>query len=190
MPFSSFDLPAQKIYLRHEMKARRALLNESERARASWRACDILGAWLDTRPETIIALFLARPAEICLDALARELMNAGKIVAAPRVEVEAGRMKFWRLHDVQAVQSGPWGVREPISGEAIEPQLVLVPGLAFSECGHRLGTGGGWYDRTVSAISTKVGVGFDHQILGIVPAEAHDIRMDFLATDCGLLRCE
>lgn len=190
MPLTFFDLPTHKAHLRHEMKARRALLNESERARASWHVCDVLGAWLETRPETVIAIFLARPCEICLDALARELTGAGKIVVAPRVEVEAERMAFWRLDDIEDVQSGPWGVREPLSQQQIEPQLALVPGLAFSECGHRLGTGGGWYDRVLSAIQTKVGVGFEGQMVSHVPSEAHDVRMNYLASDCGLLRCE
>ena len=186
------NIPDQKAHLRHEMKARRAMLGENERARASWLACDALSAWLQTRSERRIAVFLGRPAEVCLDALARELLRedcGDYIVAAPRVELNSGTMNFCQLTDLSAVQNGPWNVREPVSREAVQPEIVLVPGLAFDECGHRLGTGGGWYDRVLSDDQIKVGVSFAAQIMPRVPVEAHDVKMDWVASDDGLVRC-
>ena len=187
--FDSFDIALQKKHLRREMKARREMLDEAGRARASWRACDALLAWLETRPKRSVAVFLNRPFEICLDALARELLRQNYVVAAPRLDVEKGEMKFWRLPDLDAVRSGPWNVREPVSDEEVAPAIVLAPGLAFSECGHRLGTGGGWYDRSLNESQLKVGVGFAAQIVAQVPVEAHDVRMDWVASDADFWRC-
>ncbi len=183
------DIAAQKATLRREMKARRAMLDEAARARASWLACEIMANWLEAQPGRSVAVFLSRPSEICLDVLARELLRENYIVAAPRLDLEQGAMKFYRLPNLEAVESGPWGVREPVAGEEIRPEIVLVPGLAFDECGHRLGTGGGWYDRVLDATQIKIGVGFAAQIVPAVPVEAHDKTLDWVASDEGLIRC-
>lgn len=183
------DIAVQKAHLRREMKARRALLDEGARARASWLICDVLSLWLAGRAERSVAVYLSRPAETCLDALARDLLRQNYVVAAPRVEVEGGQMHFWRLDDLDAVRSGPWNVREPVSDEEVRPEIVLVPGLAFDECGHRLGTGGGWYDRALDESQVKVGVGFAAQIVPSVPTEPHDVRVNWVVSDDGLVHC-
>ncbi len=189
MLLTSPDIAARKAHLRLEMKARRALLDESARARAAWLLGDILEDWLRTRTESRIAIYLARPFEICLDTVGRELLRAGKTVCAPRVDVAAGRMSFWRLNDIDATESGAWGVREPISDEIVAPELAIVPGLAFDQIGNRLGTGGGWYDRVLADIPVKIGVTFGGQIVERVPVEAHDIGMDWVASEMGLDAC-
>ena len=143
MSLSSLDVSQQKAQMRLEMKARRSLLDERARAHASWLLCENLDEWLRNRPEKRIAIYLARPFEINLDALTNELLRAGKIVGAPCVDVGSGTMNFRRLHNLDEITRGAWGVREPISDEILAPELVFVPGLAFDESGHRLGTGGG-----------------------------------------------
>lgn len=190
MTLSLTDTASQKSQMRLEMKARRALLNERERAHASWLLCDSLLDWMQNRSETRVAIYLARPFEISLDSLARQLNRAGVIVCAPRLDLPNERMNFYRLSDVDATARGPWGVREPISDEIVRPELVFAPGLAFDPIGHRLGTGGGWYDRVLADISLKVGVVFDGQIVNEVPIETHDIGMNWVASDKGIFACE
>jgi 5-formyltetrahydrofolate cyclo-ligase len=66
------------------------------------------------------------------------------------------------------------------------PDVVIVPGLAFTVDGDRLGQGGGWYDRFLSntrAGCTTIGVGFDMQVVGSLPTEPHDIALDYVVTD-------
>jgi 5-formyltetrahydrofolate cyclo-ligase len=66
--------------------------------------------------------------------------------------------------------------------------VVIVPGTAFTADGHRLGQGGGWYDRflpRLRADATIVGVGFAPQIVDELPTEPHDVRMDRVVTDVG-----
>jgi len=66
------------------------------------------------------------------------------------------------------------------------PDVVLVPGLAFTAAGHRLGQGGGWYDRFLAGVRPDcltIGVGFAEQLLDAVPTEAHDIILDRVITD-------
>ena len=89
--------------------------------------------------------------------------------------------------------AGPFGVLEP---PAVTPVadwregLILVPGLAFDIRGMRLGRGGGFYDRLLENFAgTKVGICFEGQLLDAVPAEPHDIAVDYLVTPSGVLAC-
>lgn len=80
------------------------------------------------------------------------------------------------------------GMEEPVSGDFVETQSLqgfLIPGLAFSQQGHRLGRGKGYYDRTLSEASgIRVGVCYDMQVTEeIGPLEKHDLKMDYLITE-------
>jgi 5-formyltetrahydrofolate cyclo-ligase len=67
--------------------------------------------------------------------------------------------------------------------------VVVVPGLAFTSAGDRLGQGGGWYDRFLSAVRgdcVTIGVGFAPQLVEELPVEVHDVRLDVVVTDAGV----
>ena len=165
MPILPNGIPIYKAALRHHMKTRRAQLSADERARASQIVCEILGAWLQTRAETRIAVYLATPHELNLDVLADELIGRDKIVCAPRLTAATATMRFARLLDLSAVTRSSYNVREPISDEIVRPEIALVPGLAFDKLGGRLGMGGGYYDRVLGDIPVKIGVCFGGQIV-------------------------
>jgi len=68
------------------------------------------------------------------------------------------------------------------------PDVVIVPGLAFTPHGDRLGQGGGWYDRFLADVRPDcrtIGVGFAEQIVDTLPVEVHDIRLDHVVTESG-----
>ena len=70
--------------------------------------------------------------------------------------------------------------------DATWPDLILVPGLAFTAAGDRLGQGGGWYDRLLADVRSDcvtVGVCFAEQIVDVLPTEPHDVPVDFVVTD-------
>jgi 5-formyltetrahydrofolate cyclo-ligase len=109
----------------------------------------------------------------------------GKQVALPRFDPKTG---FYTaaLATGQLVP-GPFGIAEPPPEAPVVPlnrlDLALVPGLAFDPLGRRLGRGKGFYDRLlVEVTGVKCGVALDEQIVPRLPAEAHDIRMDFILT--------
>ncbi|MGZ3769929.1 MAG: 5-formyltetrahydrofolate cyclo-ligase [Bdellovibrio sp.] len=91
---------------------------------------------------------------------------------------------------------GPYGVMEPSQDSALmniqELRGVLIPGLVFNKNGNRLGKGKGFYDKTLSAYrGIKVGICFGFQITtDSIPTEAHDVTMDFLVTELGLIDCK
>jgi 5-formyltetrahydrofolate cyclo-ligase len=94
------------------------------------------------------------------------------------------------VHDFDAdLATGKFGILEP-RPEAIRPAAldqigaVLVPGLAFDGTGNRLGRGFGHFDRLLRQTSgVKIALAFDFQVLDEVPAEAHDVRLDFIVTE-------
>jgi 5-formyltetrahydrofolate cyclo-ligase len=72
-----------------------------------------------------------------------------------------------------------------------EPDVIVVPGVAFTADGHRLGQGGGWYDRFLARVRDEcvtIGVGFAPQLVERLPVEPHDVALDVVVTDMGVWR--
>jgi len=72
----------------------------------------------------------------------------------------------------------------PSGAPQVQPDVMLVPGLGFTEQGHRLGRGGGFYDRWLAGFNgKKIGLCFEEQLLQALPTESHDVVMDLVVTD-------
>ena len=76
----------------------------------------------------------------------------------------------------------------------VEPDVLLVPLLAFDKAGYRLGYGGGFYDATLAALRAKkkiiaIGVGFSDQEVPQVPHEKHDMKLDYVMTELEMIKC-
>jgi 5,10-methenyltetrahydrofolate synthetase len=84
---------------------------------------------------------------------------------------------------------GRWDTLHPQDGPAVTPLALLIPLVGFDAAGHRLGYGGGLYDRTLAALTPRplaIGVGFELGRLNRFEAAAHDERMDVIVTEAGL----
>lgn len=115
----------------------------------------------------------------------REFLQAaladGKRVAVPKVFGDA--MRFIWLEDLSAVAPGYAGIPEPIADgpEADDPRaLVLMPGLAFDPAGHRLGYGGGFYDKflTCEPSHPTLALCYGFQLLEHLDTDVHDVPVD------------
>ena len=105
----------------------------------------------------------------------------------------------WQAGD--AVQPNQYGIPEPVTPSTWRPpeqiQLVLVPLLGFDRRGHRLGYGGGYYDRSFAFLKSRarptepllVGIAYAFQELPQIDAEAWDVTLDFVATESELIDC-
>ena len=104
---------------------------------------------------------------------------------------EKGQMDAVRLYAREDLAPGAFGILEP-RGEVVPPEeidLVLCPGLAFDRRGGRLGYGGGYYDRYLGKVHAfLLGICYTDCIVGAVPTGAHDVFMDALACETGILR--
>ncbi len=89
-------------------------------------------------------------------------------------------------YNSQCLKTGAFGIEEPTGNNTIPPQLIdliIVPAMAFDPYGNRLGRGKGFYDRLLAMTpATRIGVGYDFQILDILPADRHDIKMHYVFT--------
>lgn len=110
-------------------------------------------------------------------------LRDGKQVAVPKVYGDT--MRFIRLDDLSQIAPGYSGIPEPIAdGPVAEDKtaLVLMPGLAFDPQGHRIGYGGGFYDRFLAAEPDHptVALCYDFQLLPRLDTEEHDIPVDLV----------
>ena len=93
------------------------------------------------------------------------------------------------------IPAGKFGILEPIEIMKIAYKnidLVLVPGIAFDSGGHRIGYGFGYYDKFLKKVpkAVKVGLAFDFQIVDRIPAEEHDVPVDFIITEKRVIECK
>jgi 5-formyltetrahydrofolate cyclo-ligase len=104
-------------------------------------------------------------------------------------------LQFRRWSPGDPLRTVQWGIREPAeAAPVVEPDVLLVPLLAFDRGGHRLGYGGGYYDRTLRALRsrrpvTAVGLAFAEQEVDAVPHLDYDERLDWVLTPLGAIRC-
>lgn len=184
-------LAPAKSDLRRLLRAKRRQRTSAEWAAASLRVQEFLQHTF-SHEQTVI-FYHALPDEIDLAQLAREWMNQGRTIAFPAVITEE-RMVFRKVSDLeQSFVPGYRGIFEP--GEnclpiSAEGALVLVPGLAFTSRGERLGRGKGYYDRALASCRcTPVGISLDEDILPRLPCAEHDVQMSYICTERRLIRC-
>ena len=170
------------------MRGRRKTLSPEQRLAASKAICERLSA--NIQPTNgAVAAYLASPDEIDLSQLILSLLARGLTVAAPRWNGETYELATLHGLDAADLRRGPMNILEPADAEIIEPSSIatwIVPGLAFTNDGARLGYGGGWYDRLLagsSAVSLKIGVAYGFQMVPELPCEPHDIPLDRVVTD-------
>jgi 5-formyltetrahydrofolate cyclo-ligase len=182
-----------KRALRPELIARRARLGPEERAERSRAITDRIEELAAFRAAHVVALYAPMGAEVDTAELARRARGRGVLLAYPRVVPHGDRRLAFAICPPERLVAGPVGALEPPAGAPLvaPPELgcVVMPGVAFSEDGLRLGRGGGYYDATLAALPgvARIGLAFDLQIVPALPAEAHDARLDALVTEARVL---
>ena len=166
---------------------RRALTEEYLLENSARIAHFIAGTEAWQRSETVY-LYAAVSGEVRTDLLAEYACRAGKRLAYPCVR---GReMVFIRADSKTVFAKSAFGVPEPC-GDTVEdgPGFMCVPGIAFDPAGARLGFGGGYYDRYLSAHKDLVtcGLAFSFQIISGLPKEAHDVPVGCVVTEQGFV---
>ena len=172
------DVAREKHFLRLHYRDRVRSLSAAARQRGARLLARRVAGWEPFKRAKTLGLFLSLPHEVDtrpLIALARRL---GKEVGVPVVFPENRRMRFARLPLARSeLKKNVYGILEPRRPEWRDvPDLIFVPGTAFTAAGHRLGAGAGYYDRFLDQRPrpAAVGVGFEVQMAGRLPREPHD----------------
>lgn len=180
-----------KTDLRRAMRAARnayvAGLTPDERTALEARLAEVL--WPLAQAARCIAGYAARGSEIDPTTLLRQAGNAMISSAYPAFATATSPMIF---RSGQCAEDCPvGGVQPPHQAKEVEPDLVLVPLLAIDRDGHRLGQGGGHYDRALPALRAAgallIGIGWTMQRRdAALPADPWDVPLDGFATPAGL----
>ncbi|HEX4122833.1 MAG TPA: 5-formyltetrahydrofolate cyclo-ligase [Verrucomicrobiae bacterium] len=177
-----------KTELRRELRLSVKSHSEAQRSAASAEAGARLeeqSIWKEARS---VLFYAAISGELDLSRLMESALGLGKIVLLPRFDAGTGTYEAVRVSHIQGdCAPGKYGIAEPGAHCGAYPlkslDLALAPGLGFDLAGHRLGRGQGFYDRLLAQIAgAKCGVAYDAQIMGEIPAEGHDIHMNFILT--------
>lgn len=113
----------------------------------------------------------------------------GGICALPVVVQRAAPLEFRAWGPGDRLERGVWNIPYPADGAPVLPDIVIAPLVGFDPAGFRLGHGGGYFDRTLAALSSKpcvVGVGYAMAALATIHPLPHDVPMDAIVTEAGI----
>jgi 5-formyltetrahydrofolate cyclo-ligase len=182
-----------KKTLRATALARRDALDPQWRIDASLRIADA-AAGIDIEPGAVVSGFWPMRSEMDVRPLMSALREKGARLALPAI-LDGTTIVFRELvrgADMVEMGFGTYGPGP--EAEILVPALMLVPLAAFDDRGHRIGYGGGYYDRAIEKLRASghaprlVGVAFDCQQVERVPDEPHDVVLPEILTESGLRR--
>jgi 5-formyltetrahydrofolate cyclo-ligase len=137
-----------------------------------------------------ILFFASLPTEVSTDAIAAGARRRGIQVVYPRCLPETAGMLLHAVEAPELLVAGYRGIREPLVDCPLitlaEIDVVLVPGLAWDDAGHRLGRGAGYYDRLFAVPERqpfRVGLYFETQRMPALPADPWDVPLDAVVTE-------
>jgi 5-formyltetrahydrofolate cyclo-ligase len=189
----------EKAALRARMRAWRGGLDGATRVRAAEAIAERgLALVLELRGPArrgAVSGFASMPEEFNIWPLLRRLHGAGVPLVLPVVEGKGRPLVFRAWTPGDAMDRGVWGIPQPKPDRpVVEPDILLVPLLAFDAHGRRLGYGGGFYDRTLAGLRARkaivaVGLAHDEQRVDAVPHLDYDQTLDWVLTPSGSIRC-
>lgn len=169
-----------KKQLRKGVRARLSAMTDEMKRVASQNIVSAVKERVLLSGARVVALFSPLPDEPQISSLLTEL-SVTMVVAVPRVEGDI--MQFYR-YSGDSMCTGSFGIEEPQDMPRVEPceiDLMVVPGVAFTKEGARMGRGKGFYDKYMSRegfCAYKIGICYSAQVVDELPQEEHDIKMD------------
>ncbi|MDE1965485.1 MAG: 5-formyltetrahydrofolate cyclo-ligase [Xanthomonadaceae bacterium] len=194
------DALAQRRELRRQLAQRRRALTPTERIAAAQGLRRSLEQLPEYFTDVRVAGYWASHGELPLNLVIPPLAARGQQFLLPVIGSDR-RLRFAPWQAGEAVQPNRYGIPEPAApGELLEPfqlDMVLMPLLGFDRRGHRLGHGGGYYDRSFAFLNEQlrptepllVGIAYAFQELPELDDQHWDVPLDFIATERELIDC-
>lgn len=195
--------------LRQSIIAARQKMTAAERAEFS-RAISARILQLDAyRDATSVLAYMSFGGEFDTRPWVEQAMRDRKQVLLPRVNKDTKQLDLYRITDLQRdVAPGTWNIPEPLEERCTRvdaperPDFILLPGVAFTRDGSRLGYGGGFYDKLLARIKPLRGTdgvpavkpvlaaaAFSLQLLKDIPMEPTDRKVEWLLTENEVIHC-
>ena len=175
---------------------------------------EIVTGMEEYRDAEVILAYVSYKSEVDTMMLIQKALEDGKYVFAPKVS--GNEMEFWQISSLEDLREGYRGIREPVQGVSfpdwikshICKVMMWMPGVVFDRERHRIGYGGGFYDKYLNRLSraskqtvssgqqrlyigqfelTTAALAYRCQVLERIPHEEHDGKPDFLITEQGIL---
>jgi 5-formyltetrahydrofolate cyclo-ligase len=178
-----------KAALRARALARRDALDEAARVAASESIAGRASGILTSLQPDSMALYLPIGSECETAALMNQARLMGAEIGLPAV-IDGSRMLFRRYRAGDRLVAEKFGTSAPSPGAPlVEPDVIVMPLLAFDRLGERLGYGRGYYDRAIITLREAgqrpklLGIAFSVQEVPSIPTEPHDVRLDWIVTE-------
>ena len=181
------ELEAKKAAARKEAFARRKAAHQTFEGASCAKLAEVLAGF---RGVPLAGYMPIRTEIDPLPAMAEA--SAHGIVGVPVIQGSGKPLKFSRWEDGAALRDGPFGAKVPEIDDFFEPEILIVPLVAFDAQGGRLGYGGGFYDRTLEQLratraTLAIGFAYDAQEAEALPLEATDQPLDLIVTEGRIL---
>ena len=181
---------SEKAQVRDRLRAILTALPEQQLCAQSAAACAFLQALPEFQSAAVVMMFLSISHEIETVVAVSSAFEQGKTVVVPCVVWATRRMIPVVLDSLDcAMTTDRYGLRTPVPSQPIATEgidLIVVPGMGFDRNGHRLGRGGGFYDRFLADTNFRgltCGFALEQQIIPHVPVNQHDVPVDIIVTD-------
>jgi 5,10-methenyltetrahydrofolate synthetase len=172
--------------LRARLLAAREALSEDERAEMSARIAERLGALLGDVVGRTIAVYWPMRGEPDLSPWIGTAVARGATFALPVMVAVGEPLVFRAWAPGDRVEPDRWGIAGPVDGAEVRPDVVIVPLVGFDRAGYRIGYGGGYYDRTLAALTPRprtIGVGYACAEVDSIEPQSHDVPLDAIVTE-------
>jgi len=193
------DLAIRKSLLRKSILAVRDRLPIEQRLSMSHAINGCLVAMPEYQEATTVLGYMNFGSEFVSGSWVEQALADGKRLALPRVNRHTNELDLYRVENPEnQLAPGLWGIAEPLPercerlNELNEVEFALLPGVVFTRNGSRLGYGGGYYDKLLARMRTYpvlVAAAFALQMVQDVPQEATDIKVDWIVTEQGIIKC-
>lgn len=172
-----------KTALRREIREKKRAMSPEEMESRSARLGELFVQTEAYRKAKTIFGYMPYNQEVRTIPIMEKALRDGKKIAVPKVYGDT--MRFIYLDDLTQVEKSDMGIPEPVADEPVaedKTALVLMPGLAFDEAGHRIGYGGGFYDKFLTAEPNHptVALCYDFQMFDHLDTEEFDIPVDMV----------
>jgi 5-formyltetrahydrofolate cyclo-ligase len=182
------ELKAWRRAERERLIALRQALPPVERQRWGARIDTALRGLLAGRPG-VLGIYWPFRAEFDPRLLVDWAVADGRTVALPVVIDKKGPLEYRAWRPGETLVDGVWNIPVPEKREIVRPAVVLAPLVGFDDACYRLGYGGGYFDRTLAALSpppVAIGIGFEVQRLATIYPQSFDAPMDLIVTEAGI----